>query len=146
MEMTDTISLMRVVTDLVTRLEAGTLTEGLRRRLQRGSARGLVGIIADPLEAAQLLMVVRFEIMRAPGADDSRESLLSELLTLNHRLHGRASFSIADDGMVHLSAGRPLDDLDPGEVVDLILWTSQLADDYDDRLMAAFPVAQGADG
>ena len=39
---------MRVVTDLVTRLEAGTLTEGLRQRLERGSARGLVGVIADP--------------------------------------------------------------------------------------------------
>jgi hypothetical protein len=146
MEMTDTISLMRVVTELVTRLEAGTLTEGLRKRLRRGSARGLVGIIADPLEVGQLIMVVRFEIMPAPTEHDPREALLGELLTLNHRLHGRASFSIADDGMVHLSAGRPLDDLDPGEVVDLILWTSQLADEYDDRLMAAFPAVQGADG
>ena len=144
--MTDTISLMRVVTDLVTRLEAGTLTDGLRRRLRRGSARGAVGIIADPLETAQLLMVVRFEIMKAPPADESRGPLLTELLTLNHRLHGRASFSIADDGMVHLSAGRPVDDMDPGEVVVLILWPSQLAGDYDDRLMAAFPVAQGAEG
>jgi hypothetical protein len=132
-----TISLMRVVTDLVTRLEAGTLTEGLRQRLERGSARGLVGIIADPLEPSHLIMVVRFEIMPAPPG--ARESFLSELLALNHKLHGRASFSIADDGIVHLSAGRPLDDLDPGELVELILWTSQLADHYDDLLMAAFP-------
>lgn len=132
-----TISLMRVVTDLVTRLEAGTLTEGLRQRLERGSARGLVGVISDPLEPAHLIMVVRFEIMQAPPGP--REDLLGELLSLNHRLHGRASFSLADDGVVHLSAGRPLDDLDPGEIVDLILWTSQLADHYDDILMDAFP-------
>lgn len=132
-----TNSLMRVVTDLVTRLEAGTLTEGLRQRLERGSARGLVGIIADPLDPAHLIMVVRFEIMQAPADPD--RAFCSELLALNHRLHGRASFSIADDGVVHLSAGRPLDDLDPGEIVDLILWTSQLADHYDDVLMETFP-------
>lgn len=132
-----TKSLKRVVTDLVTRLEAGTLTEGLRQRLERGSARGLVGIIADPLEPVHLIMVVRFEIMRVP--EGSRDDLLRELLSLNHRLHGRASFSLAEDDVVHLSAGRPLDDLDPGEIVDLILWTSQLADHYDDVLMDAFP-------
>ena len=135
-----TTSLMRVVTDLVTRLEAGTLTEGLRQRLERGSARGLVGIIADPLDPSHLIMVVRFEIMRAPPAP--RDELLVELLSLNHRLHGRASFSLGEDGVVHLSAGRPLDDLDPGEIVDLILWTSQLSDHYDDLLMDAFPVPE----
>ena len=132
--------MMRVVTDLVTRLEAGTLAEGLRQRLERGSARGLVGIIADPLDPSHLIMVVRFEIMPAPA--EAGDELLWELLSLNHRLHGRASFSIAEDGVIHLSAGRPLDDLDPGEIVDLILWTSELADHYDDLLMDAFPAPE----
>ncbi|MEJ2541259.1 MAG: hypothetical protein P8188_15040 [Gemmatimonadota bacterium] len=130
-------SLMRVVTDLITRLEAGTLTEGFRQRLQRGSAKGLVGIISDPRDPAQLIMVVRFEIM--PGASQDREAFFLQLLTLNHRLHGRASFSLDDEGTVHLSSGRPLEDLDPGEIVDMILWTSEQADHFDDLLMEAFP-------
>ena len=132
-----TQSLMQVVTELITRLDAGTLEEGFREPLHRGSTRGIVVVIRDPSEPAQLLMIVRMEIMQAARRD--REALSRELLSLNHGLLGRAAFSLDDEGRVFLSAGRPVEDLDPSEVVDLLLWTSQQADRYDDILLEAFP-------
>ena len=75
--------------------------------------------------------------MHAPS--ENLQSFLATILELNHRFHGRAAFSLDDLGMVHLTAGRPVTDLDAGEVIDLILWTSEQADHYDDILMEAFP-------
>ncbi|HSM04979.1 MAG TPA: YbjN domain-containing protein [Longimicrobiales bacterium] len=132
-----THSLMQVVTDLITHLDAGTLQEGFLEPLERGSARGHVGVIRDPSEPAQLLLIVRMEVMRVPAT--ARDAFHQELLSLNHGLLGRASFSVGDDGRVFLSAGRPVEDLDPSEVVDLLLWTSQQADRFDDLLIQAFP-------
>ena len=57
---------------------------------------------------------------------------------LNHASLGRAAFSVDADGMVFLTSGRPVADLDPGELIDLILWTSEYADDLDDQLLAEF--------
>lgn len=129
-------SLMALVTDLVTRLEEGSLEVGFHRSLHRGSAHGSVAVVQDP-DDGQLMIVVRLSIMSAPA--QSLKRFLATLLELNHRFHGRAAFSLDDLGLVHLSAGRPLADLDEGEVVDLILWTSQQADHYDDVLKQAFP-------
>ncbi len=129
-------SLMPLVTELVAQLRAGTLREGFHRPLHRGSAHGSVTVLADP-DDEQLLIVVRFAIMQAPR--ERLQQFLATLLELNHRFHGRAAFSLDDLRTVHLTAGRPMADLDEGEVVDLILWTSQQADHYDDILMEAFP-------
>lgn len=131
-----THSLMDLVTELITRLESGNLPKGFSHPLQRGSARGRVSITADPRDAENLLMVVRLEIMPVPVGQ--RLELFRTLLELNHRLEGRAAFSLGPDGMVHLTAGRPLEDLDPGEVVDVILWTADQADHYDDVLLQRF--------
>ncbi len=134
-----TPSLIGLVTDLVTRLELGTLDVGFQRPLQRGSARGTVTVSADPEDRTNLLLIVRLEIMSAPK--ERVGEFCRALLELNHGFQGRAAFSLAEDGGVCLSAGRPLADLDPGEVVDLILWTSQQADHYDDLLLKTFPAS-----
>mgnify|MGYP006179973041 CR=1 FL=1 len=60
------------------------------------------------------------------------------LLELNHAFRGRASFSLTAEGVVALVAARPVRDLDPSEVVDLILWTSHQADHFDDVLLTEF--------
>lgn len=130
-------SLMEVVRDLVSRLEDGSLRVGYHNEVERGSARGSVAVIADPEEPASALLVVRMAIMSAPQNDLTR--FLATLLELNHRFRGRAAFSLDDLGLVHLTAGRPLTDLDEGEIVDLLLWTTQQADHYDDLLIEAFP-------
>ena len=57
---------------------------------------------------------------------------MERLLGLNHDFLGRAAFSVAKGGIVFLTAGRPVEDLDPGEIIDLILWTSEQADHFDD--------------
>ena len=135
--MTTIQSLMGLVTELVVHVEDGSLHAGFHRPLQRGSAHGSVAVVSDPDDASQLIIVVRLSIMTVPGRDTQR--FLATLLELNHRFHGRAAFSLDDLGMVHLTAGRPVADLDEGEIVDLILWTSEQADYYDDVLMEAFP-------
>lgn len=135
--MTSTQSLMGLVTELLDELDAGTLHVGFNRPLSHGSASGTVAVVPDPEDEAQLIIVVRLAIMPVPGRDLQR--FLATLLELNHRLRGRAAFSLDDLGMVHLTSGRPLADLDEGELIDLILWTSQQADQYDDILFEAFP-------
>ena len=128
-------SLMELVDRILDGLDDGTLVPGFEEPIERGSATGSVRVVSDPGHPENLL-VVRLSIMRVPeaaGADFHRR-----LLELNHASLGRAAFSIDDDGLVSLTAGRPVEDLDPGELIDLILWTSEYADDLDDKLLAEF--------
>ena len=133
-----TNSLMGLVTDLISLLDEGSLSAGFSEPLVRGSARGDVSVIRDAQDPQSLIVVVRLEIMPVPAANQER--FFRRLLTLNHGFHGRASFCVGDAHMVYLTAGRPVHDLDPGELVDLILWTSQQADHYDDVLQNEFTV------
>lgn len=129
-------SLMDVVQELVSGLDDGRLGVGYHRPVERGSAHGSVAVVADPEDPGEALLVVRLGIMSAPRR--SLKRFLATLLELNHRFRGRAAFSLDDLGMVYLTAGRPIRDLDEGEIVDLLLWTSQQADHYDDLLIEAF--------
>ena len=132
-----TQSLMDLVTELVTRLDEGSLHAGFRRPLQRGSAQGSVTVETDPTDTSQLMIVVRIEICPAPRSN--LQLFLATLLELSHDMHGRAAFSLDDRGVVYLTAGRHIANLDEDEVIDLILWTSEQADYWDDVLMEAFP-------
>lgn len=129
------ISIMTLARDLLAALDAGTLREGFHREIRRGSAEGTVAVLRD--QEDQLILVVRLSIMEAPRRDV--QQFLVTLLQLNHSFFGRAAFSVDDDGTVFLTAGRPVSDLNESEVLDLLLWTSEQADHYDDVLMEAFP-------
>ena len=91
----------------------------------------------DPTDPSQLTIVVRIEICPAPRRN--LNVFLATLLELNHDMHGRAAFSLDDQGVVFLTAGRHIASLDEDEVIDLILWTSEQADHWDDVLMESFP-------
>jgi len=130
-------SLLGLVHDLVDEMESGEFRQGFHRPLRRGSASGAVSVLPDPEHPDHLLLVVRLSIMRAPV--QRLEQFLATLLELNHRFQGRAAFSLDEAGIVHLTAGRPVADLDESEILDLVLWTSQQADHYDDVLMETFP-------
>lgn len=134
--MPDTPSLLELATRIIDQLDDWRGAVGFHEPLRRGSAEGYVSIEPTPDEPDELLLVVRLRVM--PVREESREALFTELLRLNHGFRGRAAFSLSDDGIVSLTAGRPLTDLDPGEVLDLILWTSQQADHYDDLLLEQF--------
>lgn len=125
---------------LVEDLDEGRLRPGFMEEIQRGSASGFVMVLpADAAgSATDLVLVTRLEIMAAPADASRRAALVRRLLELNHGLLGRAAFSLGPDGKVFLTAGRPVDDLDPGEILDLILWTSEQADLYDDGLIEEF--------
>lgn len=128
-------SLMHLVERIIDGLDDGTLVAGFEEPIQRGSATGFVRVQRDS-EDGEDLVVVRLSLMRVPETADA--AFFKRLLDLNHASLGRATFSIGADGVVFLTAGRPVADLDSGELIDLILWTSEYADDLDDVLLAEF--------
>jgi hypothetical protein len=128
-------SLMDLVDRILEGLEDGTLVAGFEEPIERGSARGSVIVVSDP-EHSESLVVVRLSLMRVP--ENAGAGFYERLLELNHASLGRAAFSVHGDGLVYLTAGRPVEDLDPGELIDLILWTSEYADALDDKLLAEF--------
>lgn len=134
--MTEVTSLMGLVERIIEHIEDGTLAAGFEEKIQRGSASGSVCVVRDSDDPDGLILVVRLALMRVP--EDDPGPLCRRLLDLNYGLHGRASFSVHDDGLVYLTSGRPIEDLDPGEVIDLLLWTSEQADHFDDVLLAEF--------
>ncbi len=129
-------SLMVLVERILDHLEHGTLAVGFEEPIQRGSASGFAGVVRQSEGPEGLVLVVRLSIMRVPV--DHGEAFMDRLLGLNHDFLGRAAFSVARDGVVFLTAGRPVEDLDPGEIIDLILWTSEQADHLDDVLLTEF--------
>ncbi len=130
-------SLMDLVDRILDGLEDGTLVAGFEEPIQRGSATGSVCIVENA-EHTESFVVVRLSLMRAPESADV--GFYQRLLELNHVSLGRVAFSIDPDGVVCMTAGRPVADLDPGELIDLILWTSEYADELDDQLLAEFGV------
>ena len=128
-------SLMDLVARILDGLEDGTLVAGFEEPIERGSATGSVRVVQDP-EHPESLVVVRLSLMRVP--ETAAAPFYQRLLELNHASLGRAAFSVDADGVVCLTAGRPVADLDPGELIDLVLWTSEYADDLDDQLLAEF--------
>ena len=133
--MPEITSLMDLVDRILDGLEDGTLVAGFEEPIERGSATGSVRVVDDP-EHSESLVVVRLSLMKVPETADA--AFYERLLELNHASLGRAAFSIHGDGLVYLTAGRPVEDLDEGELIDLILWTSEYADDLDDELLAEF--------
>jgi len=133
--MPEITSLMDLVDRILDVLGDGTLEEGFEEPIERGSATGSVRVVKDP-EHDENLVVVRLSLMRVP--ETAGAAFYERLLELNHASLGRAAFSVDADGMVFLTSGRPVTDLDPGELIDLILWTSEYADDLDDQLLAEF--------
>ncbi len=134
--MTTTSSLAVALSELLDLLESGSLKTGVQMPIQRGSATGFVVVIPDPRDPSQEIVEVRLTIMSVPSGRES--ALMRRLLELNGTLHGRASFAVTEDDLVILSAGRSTQDLDPGELVDVVLWTAEQADYFDDILLTEF--------
>ena len=127
---------MALVERILDHLEHDTLAVGFEEPIQRGSASGFVGVVRQSEGPEGLVLVVRLSIMRVP--EGQKQIFTERLLALNHEFLGRAAFSVAKGGIVFLTAGRPVEDLDPGEIIDLILWTSEQADHFDDVLLTEF--------
>ena len=134
--MTATSSLAVALSELLDLLESRALKTGVQMPIQRGSATGFVVVIPDPRDPAHEIVEVRLTIMTVPP--DRESGLMRRLLELNATLHGRAAFALTDEDRVVLTAGRSTQDLDPGELVDVVLWTAEQADYFDDVLLAEF--------
>jgi len=134
--MTESSALALALSELLDLLESGALKTGVNMPIQRGSATGFVLVIPDPRDPALEMVEIRLTVMELP--EQRASDLMHRLLELNSTFHGRASFAVNEDGLVTLLAGRSTLDLDPGELVDLVLWTAEQADYFDDILMTEF--------
>ena len=134
--MTEIDHLGRLVNRVLVHLEDGSYREGFSEPFRRGSAEGMACVAEDPDVPGEFEFQVHMAVMR--GAREPEPQLCRRLLELNHAFRGRAAFGLDRHGMVWLVAARPVLDLDPSEVIDLILWTSQQADHFDDVLLKEF--------
>lgn len=129
-------SLTAAAFELVERFESGGLTPGFSTRIRRGSSHGVVEVVRDPWGSSSSLFSVRMAIMRPP--EEAPEAFFRTLVEMNASFIGRAGFSLGREGIVWLSAAHPLDDLEADEMLDLVLWTANMADEVDDRLLDEF--------
>ena len=134
--MTEITNLGRLVNRVLAHLEDGSYEGGFCEPFQRGSADGTACILEDPDVRGEYVFQVQMVVMRTPPGREA--AFYRRLLELNQDLRGRAAFCVDERGAVSLMAARPVLDLDPSEVVDLILWTSQQADRLDDILLKEF--------
>ncbi len=109
--------------------------------LQRGSAAVLVTVVHRPDQGAVFLRVASPVLI--PAAD-KREALYKRLLELNAGGLANAAFGLLQDKVVAVSE-RPADDLDAGEVEQMIRHLSAVADTYDDRLVKEFGGKRASD-
>ncbi|MCI0436952.1 MAG: YbjN domain-containing protein [Gemmatimonadetes bacterium] len=134
--MTEIQDLGDLVAEVVERLVTGNLRPGYMAPIRRGSAAGTLAVIPDPDEDGANMLLVQLRIVRDPGTRNP--AFYRRLLELNRSMNGKAAFSVDADNMVLLTAGRPMADLDPNEAIDLILWTADRADHFDDLLLGEF--------
>jgi hypothetical protein len=109
--------------------------------LMRGSASVLVTVVHRPEQGAVFLRVASPVLV--PG-DDKREALYQRLLELNAAGLANAAFGLLNGNVVAVSE-RPAEDLDPGEVEQIIRHLSAVADTYDDRLVKEFGGRRASD-
>jgi hypothetical protein len=109
--------------------------------LMRGSASILVSVIHRPEQKATFLRVASPVLVMAEG---NREALYRRLLELNAGGLANASFGVMGEKVITISE-RPADNLDAGEVEQMIRHLSAVADTYDDRLTKEFGGKRASD-
>jgi anti-sigma factor RsiW len=109
--------------------------------LQRGSAAVLVTVVHRPEQNAVFLRVASPVLV---PAENNREGLYKRLLELNAAGLANAAFGLLNDRVVAISE-RPADNLDPGEVEQMVRHLSAVADTYDDRLVKEFGGKRASD-
>ena len=139
--MTDIAGLSQLIARILERLEDGSYHEGFSEPFRRGSAAGQASVHVNPDDPGEFELQVQMAVMQAHDLEDAR--LLRRLMELNQGLRGRAAFALDPQGVVSLMVARPVRDLDPSEVVEMILWTSQQADHLDDVLLHEFGYRTG---
>jgi len=109
--------------------------------LQRGSASVVVTVVYRKEQDAVFIRVA--SPVMTP-AEDKRDALFKRLLELNAAGLANASFGLLQDRVVAISE-RPAENLDPGEVEQMIKHLSAVADTYDDRLVKEFGGKRASD-
>lgn len=129
-------SLGALVTRILGHLDGGDLGGGFEEPIRRGSASGSVAVVSDPDDPGRKLLRVSLTIMKVPIPRATE--FYRRLLELNRTFQGRAAFSVNQADIVSLTAAQPAANLDPSDIIDLVLWTSERADDLDDVLLEEF--------
>jgi hypothetical protein len=103
-------------------------------KLQWGSAVVIAGISG----AAAVAVAPLFRAVPA----GREQAFYRKLLEHNGHMGGMAAFAIQPDGWVVLHAGRPIKGLDGHEFATLVASVGKFADEFDDKLIAEFYIAQ----
>ena len=139
--MTEITNLGQLVNRVLAHLDDDSYRDGFCEPFRRGSSEGKACVLQDPEVPGEYEFQVHMSVMPTPAGRE--REFFRRLLELNHDFRGRAAFCLDGHGMVSLVSARPVLDLDPSEVVDLILWTSQQADRFDDVLLKEFGYERG---
>jgi len=109
--------------------------------LMRGSASVLVTVVHRAEQKATFLRIASPVLVMAEG---NREPLYRRLLELNAGGLANAAFGVMGDKVVVVSE-RPAENLDSGEVEQMLRHLSAVADTYDDRLTKEFGGKRASD-
>lgn len=135
----DTNELRHLIAATIDRLGGDSFAQRFSRdgwNLERGSARGMIGIVPDEADPGASGILVAFQIMHVPTSH--LERFCRVLLGLNFRLAGTASFAIDDSDTVWLLTGRKAEGISAEELQTLVYETSRAADHFDDELLEEF--------
>lgn len=133
--MSEFATLESLLTEAGLRDKAEPHGDGLYR-MQWGSAIVMVG-------ASGSAVVAIAPLFKAPPAE-RREEFYRQLLEHNAFMGGMAAFAIQPDGWVVVHAGRSRKGLDAHELATLVSGVGRFADEFDDKLIAAFYAAPAA--
>ncbi len=104
--------------------------------VHHGAVTGYVAILNANDPEADPFLHVKFRVARVP--QHGREAFLRGLLGINHDLGNYAAFSVDDNELAWLGAGRFCVDVEDPELRELITQTARLSDRYDDALAETF--------
>ena len=135
----DVDTLRRKIPELLTKLGEDPSTATLGDDawvVHHGSATGYVAILGATEPGWDPFLHVKFRVVQVPQR--GREAMLRTLLSINHVLGAYAAFSVDENDIVWLGAGRFCDDVEEPELLELVTQTARLADRYDDELIETF--------
>jgi hypothetical protein len=108
--------------------------------LKRGSASVLISVIHHDEQKATFLRIAS-PVVTLPAAAEAQASMMRRLLEMNAAGLANAAFGLIGDRVVAVSE-RPAAGLDAGEVEQMVLHLSAVADTFDDRFAKEFGAAK----
>jgi hypothetical protein len=129
-------TIRKIGLDPATTLVPGGTDTTVAWTLKRGSASVLVSIIRHEGERGTFLRIAS-PVVVLPADEGKKVALMRRLLDLNASGLANAAFGLMESRVVAVSE-RPIAGLDAGEVEQMVMHLSAVADTFDDRFIKEF--------